>query len=289
MVIKLDLASITDASNIPTGTIADLFEEQDGKPVFVGIPGMKTQADLDALQGVVTKERTAARTATATLAKWTALGESPEAVQALLDEVGTLKAQLEAGGEKDPKRFEEAVAKAVAAKLAPVQRELDTTKTTLAERDKTIGDYKAADATRKIHAQFIDACKQKDLNVVADVYTGAMADGLLFAERVFELSEDGRAVVRDGVEGLTVGTTPVDVLRDFRAKKMRSNWFPQDNGTGSDDTKGGGGGVGKNPWKHDTWDVTAQMKFIKEHGRDVAEKWAKAAGTTLTGGKPEKK
>lgn len=44
--------------------------------------------------------------------------------------------------------------------------------------------------------------------------------------------------------------------------------------------------VTDNPWDADNWNLTAQGKFIQDHGMVLARAFAKIAGTTVGGLKP---
>lgn len=44
--------------------------------------------------------------------------------------------------------------------------------------------------------------------------------------------------------------------------------------------------VADNPWEPDNWNLTEQGKFLSQHGRALADVFAKIAGTVIGGVKP---
>ena len=45
----------------------------------------------------------------------------------------------------------------------------------------------------------------------------------------------------------------------------------------------------RNPWDDRFWNISQQGFFLREFGRDLAEQWAKAAGTYVGGPRPKQK
>lgn len=273
--MKLKLTYATK-EEIPAGYEA-LFTESGGQWLLTGVEGMKTQADIDAVQTGLTKERTEHKATKDKLAAFR--DHDPDKLAEDLAELDDLRGLKEAGalGGKDAEnKIAEAVERGVARKLAPVQRQLDKALADLAtvtkERDGLTGQIKGRTIADHVRAA---ATEMK-------VLPEALEDALLYAERMFEIDDSGKVVAKDGV-GLTPGIDPKTWLSDMQEK--RPHWWPNSQGGGA---KGGNGsaGMAKNPWSKDHWSVTEQGKYFNQHGQAKSEKMAEAAGTTFGGGRP---
>ena len=171
-----------------------LYTERNGKFEITSIEGMKTQGDVDRLQTALTKERNdhkAVKDKFAPLANF-----DVTEVLGKLDRFGELEEA--ARGKLDDAKIEEMVGKRIGSKLGPVERERDTYKTQLAEATAKLGEY----AVRETQRTIFD--KVREAATTAKILPEALEDALLLAERVFEVTEDGRVVTKDNV-GVTPG------------------------------------------------------------------------------------
>jgi hypothetical protein len=256
----MELELIYDAkSDIPTGYEA-LYTERDGKFHLSGVKGLKTQKDVDNVSGALTNERNAHKATKTKLDAFEKIGKTPEELQADLDRIPALEA---AGDGKDPKKFEEAVARAAEAKVAPVQRKLDETTQQLTAATSQVNELQGK--TGKIKDTV------RSLLVAEKVVDTAHEDVLMYAERLFDVMDDGSIVPKEN-SGLSAGLSPKDWLTD--QKKARPHWWPMSQGGGSNGPGGPGGG--KNPWGKDGWNLTEQGKYVREHGEEKARQMAGA-------------
>lgn len=258
------------ADDIPVG-FEGLYSEKDGKHVLTRVKGIKTQADVDRLQQALTKERTDHKNAKQQLSVLTAHGTVDE-ILANLDRIPELEAKQ---GKGDPADLE----KLLNAKTAPLTRQLNELQTKLAEKDKEIDGYKG----KETKATVADAVRKaaKTLKVRDD----AIEDAIMYGERVLTIDESGNVVTKEGV-GVTPFLGAEDWLRDMLP--TRTHWLQESVGGGSEGGKGGYSGV-NDPYSHDGWSLTEQMKIFKE-SPDKARKMAARHGVDpLNPQKPEKK
>ena len=103
---------------------------------------------------------------------------------------------------------------------------------------------------------------------------------------MFEISDDGNVVTRDGV-GVAPGLDADAWLGELQERKP--HWWPASQGGGARGTGGGGGFQGKNPWTAEGWNMTEQGKLLRDKGKEYADRMAAAAGTTVGGSKPKEK
>lgn len=254
--------------------VAAEYVERDGK-FHIQVEGMKTQADVDRLSASVTAARNEAKTVKDRLAL---LGDRKvEDVVAQLDRIPELEAA--ASGKLDETKLNELVEGRLKTRVAPLERELTTVKTQLAEKDKVIEQFSGKEKTRTIHDQIRVAAKESGL------LEEAIEDALLLGDRVFDLTEDGRTVVKEG-SGYSAGLAPKDWLIDIQTK--RPHWWGPSGGGGAGGNRGGAGSGMVNPWSADNWNMTEQGK-IYNADPTRAEQLAKAAGTTIGGSRPAKK
>lgn len=254
--------------------VAKEYVERDGK-FHIQVEGMKTQADIDR----VTSSLNAARTEATTLKSRLALlgDRKVEDVVTLLDRIPELEAAAE--GKLDETKINDIVEVRLRTKTAPLERELGTLKTELAEKNSLIDQLQGKEKTRTLHEQIRAAARE------AKVLDPAMEDALLLGERVFELDDSGNAVVKEG-SGFTAGLQPKDWFSDLQTK--RPHWWGESVGGGAGGNRGGGGGPDGNPWTAEHWNMTEQGKILTSN-RARAEQLAKAAGTTIGGQKPPAK
>ena len=258
-------------ADIPTGMEA-LFEERDGKFVFVGLEGLKTDEDVQRVQTALDKERKDHNELKKTAKKFE--GIDPDAVHAMTEELEALKAESDKDKPADQK-IDQLVEARVKRRLGPIERERDTLKATVAElTDKVQGQDKTIKGT-KIASAIRDAAAE--LKVVPH----AIEDVILLGERTLVVGDDGKIVTGDGAP--TPGIDAKLWLKDMQ--KARPHWWPVSEGGGAGGDRGGGKGDA-NPWKSDQWNLTAQGSFIREKGMAAAETAAAAAGTKVGGPKP---
>lgn len=206
------------------------------------------------------------------LAIWKPLieGKKPEEILAILDRVPELEAL--AAGRVDDAKIQTMVESRVGAKLAPVQRELSTLKTTLAERDVAIAAYQTKERTRAVHDSVRAA-----IGASKGFQASATEDALLLAERMFEVNDEGKVVTKDGV-GVTPGMDAVVWLSDLQTK--RAHWWGPTEGGGAGGSGNRGGQGSENPWRADQWNMTKQATIAKENPTR-AEQLAAAAGSKV--------
>ena len=267
-----------DNSEIPE-QFRELYTERDGKFELTGITGIKTQADVDRVNEGLRKER---EDHTATKDKLKAFeGVDLEQHEKDQTELVELRALRDAGAGEgfDEDKFNAAVdslaASRTATAVAPLKRELDQIST---ERDALLGEnteFKTKETNRTI----TDAVRQAATGL--KVIDTAMDDVLMLAERVFDVSEDGRVVTKDGV-GVTPGIEADIWFTEMQDK--RPHWWPAATGGGANGGSNGGG-FASNPFSAQHWNMTKQGEAIKED-RSKAERMAAAAGTSVGGPKP---
>lgn len=273
----MTLKAIHDSlAEIPEG-YRPLYTEKNGKFELTGIDGVKTQADIDRLQASLTKERNEHKATRDKLAPWGEL--NPEEVQAKLDLIPELEAA--AKGKLDDAKIEEIVQRrlegTLKSKIAPVERENKTLKQLLAEKEQMVSTLTGRERQRAIH----DSVRKSLIS--RKVINEAHEDALLLADRIFEVTDEGKVVTRDNV-GVTPGLEPDAWLAEIQDK--RPHWFPGTSGGGAGGNRGGGSGSA-NPWSADGWNMTAQGAYLRQYGRERAEQMAKAAGTTVGGPRPQ--
>lgn len=249
----------------------ELYVERNGKYEISGIEGIKTQADVDRLQTALTKERNdhkGVKDKFAPLANF-----DVTEVLSKLDRYGELEEA--AKGKLDDTKIDEIVGKRITSKLAPVERERDTFKGQLAEALNKITEYQTKETQRTI------SDKVREAAVSSKLLPEAFEDALLLAERVFEVSEDGRVVTKDNV-GITPGIDATVWLTEMQTK--RPHWWGPSVGGGA---RGNGipQGGGVNPWSAEGWNLTEQGKVLTSN-RGRAEQLAKSAGTSIGGPRP---
>lgn len=254
--------------------VAKEYVEKDGK-FHIQVEGMKTQADFDNLQ----KSLNAARTGENALKQRLGLlGDIKiEDAVAQLARIPELEAAAE--GKLDDDKINGIVEGRIKQKLAPVERERDQLREQLGQKDQTISQFEQRERDRTIRKHIRTAAKESGMR------EEAVEDALLLGERTFELLEDGSVVVKEGTS-FNQGLGPKDWLSDLQSK--RPHWWPESEGGGAGGNRGNGGTFAKNPFSAEHWNLTEQGKIVNSD-RPRAEQLAKAAGTTIGGGKPAPK
>jgi hypothetical protein len=241
------LVAVVDTLEDVPEAVRGYYVERDGK-FALQVQGMKTQADVDAVLTLLNKEKGLHKTLQDRVKL---LGDRRiEDIPAMLDRIPELEAHQTTG--TDEERVNRLVEARINARLGPVQRDLDAARNQLTERDQQIEQFQAADA-------------------------------ILLADRVFEVTEDGRVVTKDNV-GVTPGIEPAAWLTDIQAK--RPHWWGPSTGGGAGGQRGGGVDTTGNPFTHDNWNMTEQGKLVRSDPAK-ADQLAKLAGTTVGGPRPE--
>ena len=156
----------------------------------------------------------------------------------------------------DDGKIDEIVAVRIKNKLAPLERERDELKGKVTAYENEVTELKGKETTRKIKGALSKAA------LAAKVINEAIGDVEDLGARLFEVTEDGQVVSRDGV-GVTPGITPEMWLQDIQDKKPY--WFPGNIGGGAGGSRGGQGAGGKNPWSYEGWNLTEQGKILREN------------------------
>lgn len=272
-----ELKAIHDKQDEIPEDYRELYTEKNGKWELTGIKGIRTQADIDRVQGALTKEKAEHKTTKGKLMVWGDM--DPEETKKSLDRIPELEAA--AGDKLDESKIDELANKradrVLKTKLAPVERKLTAAEK---ERDelKVERDTLSAKATqRAIHDDMRKAGKAAKIRPEAE-------DDLLLHDRLFEVTDDGKVLTKDNV-GVTPGLDPDAWLSEIQERKQ--HWWPGTVGSGAPGS-GGPGGIGakKNPWSHQHWNVTEQGRFFTKNGKEKCEKMAEAAGTTFGGSRP---
>jgi len=250
-----------------------LYEERGGKHMLTRITGITTQADLTRVNRALEAEKTEKARYKS---QWDGFfgDKKPDDVKAQLDRIPELETIAAAKNINDDKLNELADNRA-RSKIAPLERDNQTLKSQLAERDDIIQRFMAQEETRTIHDSIRSVASK------ASVIDTAMEDVLMLAERCFELNDQDEVVTKD-LPGQTPGLRPDVWLTEMKAK--RPHWWPASKGGGAGGGFGGQGG-GDNPWSHSGWNLTKQGQIVRESG-EKANQLATQAGTKVGGQRP---
>lgn len=253
----------------------DLYSERNGQYELTGIEGVKTEADVDRVRVGASKEREAHSETKAKLKVYTdAFGDRPvEEITADLDRIPELEA-TGGTGEVDQTKIDALVDARVRKEIAPLEREnkkLTEQNTELTTENTTL---KTKETSRTIREGLRTAATDAKMQASA-------VDDLLMYETLFELDDEGKPIMKDGV-GYTPGIPPEAWIGDMKDK--RPHWWGPSAGGGA----GGGNGMGsggENPWSHKHWNLTKQGEMINAD-RGKAEAMAKSAGSSIGGRRP---
>ncbi len=249
-------------------------EQSDGSFLLTGVEGIKTQGDIDKVTTALVKERADHK---ALKEKFSLLGDhDPVDLLSQLDRIKELEAA--AAGKIDEAKINEIVEGRLRTKLGPLERELKQAKDQLEAERGVSGELKAKDRKRTIHD------KVREAAVAAKIIPEAYDDALMYADAMFDITDDGRVVTRDQV-GVTPGIDPQVWLSEMQQKKR--HWWPASQSGNSTGSSSFGGG-GDNPWSADGWNLTKQGEVISQD-RNKADQMARSAGTTVGGPRPTRK
>lgn len=247
-------------------TFRDLYEERGGQFHIAKIEGIKTDADVARVQRALDSEK---KTHGDLRTAWGQFfGEKkPEDIRTQLDRIPELET-IAASKNINQEKLDELAEGRVRVKVAPIERQNQQLTQQLTEAQKLIEQFQAKDRNRTIaDGVRSEAAKLK-------VVDSALEDVMMYAERVFDVAEDGTLTTKDGIQGLTPGLSPNVWLTEMQQKKP--HWWPVSKGGGAG---GGVGGIaaGDNPWSHQGWNLTKQGQELTANPAR-AEQLAKAAG-----------
>lgn len=254
-----------------------LYTQVGDKFEITGIEDVTALTSVKALKTENGARRIAEKKAKDALAAYAVLGErKPEEILAILDRVPELEAAAE--GKLDEAKINSIVEGRIKTKLGPVERERDQFKLQLAQKDETINGYVAKERTRTIHDAVREAVgKQQGFQATA------IEDALMHAERMFEVTDDGKVITKQDI-GVTPGIDAVVWLSEMQQK--RPHWWGATGGGGS---RGNNGNAptpsGNNPFTREHWNMSEQAALMRTN-RARADQMAKSAGTVIGGGMP---
>ncbi len=245
----------------------ELYTERDGNFELTGIQGVKSEADVRRLQLSLEKERGDHKSTRDKAKVWGEMDH--EEVMGRLDRIPELEAA--AADKIDEAKLEEMAESRALTRLKPLERTNLTLTEQVAAKDALILEFQTKEENRVISDSLRKAGTELKMLDSDDAVT--------FGRAAFRINEAGEVVTEDGL-------TPEQFLIDLQVRKSHL-WAPS---VGGGATGGGGGSsFGKNPFSNDHWNVTAQGAIVNEHGLERARAMAKAAGTTVGGGRPKVK
>lgn len=266
--------------DIPEG-YTDLYTDRDGEWHFTGVTGIKTQADIDRMQVGLSKEREEHKTTKEKLRVWEGLERSEiDCKLARLEELEVASKDSIPKAEMD-KKLDELAEVRTKNRMLPVERERDALRKKLDEAEQTISQLTAEKNRRIVHD------KVREAAVAAKVQPEVMSDVLLLSDNVFELGEDGELLTKENAYGVDAGLSP-DTFFQMQQER-RPYWWPPSTGGGSKGTGKNGTNGAANPWAGDTWNLTEQGRYVKEHGMEKAQAMAKLVGAEVGGARPATK
>lgn len=264
--------SYDDMNAVPEA-FRGLYTEKGGKAVLTHINGMKTQADVSAVQEGLRKERED-HTATKELLK-PFKGLDATETRATLARIAEL--ETAAGGKLDDEAINKIVEARIAQKTAPLQLQIEELTTANGELTTTNGELTGTIQTRDRNSAI------RKVAAEMKVHSTAMPDIELVAGSFLELDEhSGQYVVKQDAKGVTVGADIKQFMKEMQ--QQRPHWWPASEGGGAQgDLKGINGG--NNPFKGDTWNSTQQGQMFRSDPT-LAKSMAEAAGTSIGGPRP---
>ena len=275
----MELAESYDTLTAVPAEHAALYIEKDGKAVLQ-LAGIKTQADFD---NYATALRARLADAAGDLKAVKNQGMSRDEITALIKDVATAVRAPNGDDRNGGKGGDDGQ---LADRVHELERELASTQEQLTTA-QTEGENAKKTATSTTIRNALATAAAK-----AGVRPAAVPGFVQLVEANFELASSGQVVTK--LEGVTVpGVTPNTAPEPFMAAIQRasdfSHFWPDSKGSGASGGGGGGGGKGgaDNPFTNEGWNMTLQGNLIRSD-RPEAERLAKAAGTSIGGGKPPK-
>lgn len=260
------------AEEVPAA-LKEYYEEKGGK-FQLKVEGVKTDADVKAVQDSLTAERNAhtktktdLTTAKTTLASFEGLDAAD--VHTKLGELETLK--VTAGDKPDAAKTEAEIKRRVEVAVNQatnrLTRELDGAKSKLGEAEKKVGEFETTNKQRTMD----DALR--GVATEAKMEPTAVGDFLNLARADLVLGDDGKVTTKDGLD-----------LKTYVSDQQKARPFLWASAKGAGANGSGSGDAGKNPFKKGTPDfnLTAQSHLVQTN-RPEAERLAAAAGVTIAG------
>lgn len=195
-----------------------LYAEKDGKFVLTGVNGMKTQTDVDNVQNALRKERELKKSLESKLNAYD--GIESEGLRDQLSELARLRTT---NGKVDDSRIEEIVAERIKLDQAAYETKLSKKDQALNEALEQVKNLVNEKNVSKIEKQLRDASAGK-------VNESAISD-VLFRSTLFEVTESGKVVTKDGLSGVTPGQEPKDWLEE--SLKVNTHWQKTSGGVGA--------------------------------------------------------
>lgn len=270
--------SYENATDVPSEHAA-LYIEKDGKHVLQ-LTGIKTQTDFD---NYATALRARLADAAGDLKSVKNNGMTRDEIMSAIKDAATAMANGDGRkpgdkGQDDP---------TLTARVHDLERELASTqeKLTTSEDAEKGARKKATDTT--IRNALAGAATK------AGVLPHAVAGLVELIAAHFETSQAGAIVTKlegQAVQGVTPNTAPDPFMAAIQRSADFSHFWPASAGGGANNGGGGGGGGGTggdNPFSRDGWNLTQQGTLVRTD-RPEADRLAKAAGTTVGGGRPRK-
>ena len=209
-------ASYDSKDQVPE-KFAELYTEKDGKFVLSGIEGVKTQADVDNVQEALRKERELKKAAEAKLTAFD--GIEADGLREQLDELARLRTT---GGKIDDSKIEDIVSERLKLDKAKYEREKEQLLNELNSHQEKVKSLVNEKNKSLIERKLREASNGK-------VNDTAMND-VLFRTSIFEVSEEGDVVTREGV-GVTPGIKPEQWLDE--TLKTNTHWQKTTQGVGA--------------------------------------------------------
>jgi hypothetical protein len=254
-------------SEVPE-TFRSLYSEKDGKAVLSRVVGLKTQEDVNRIQGALEKERNDHRTIKSSLSR---LGDrSIDDVLTLLDSIPALEAAA-----KGSENIDERLAGRLQQETAPLTRKINEYETTVGSLKEQLQTLQ----TREVHRDIGDTVAKYALS--SKVLPEAVEDVQFIARGIFEKNEDGQIVAKANIPGVTAGISPEVWLTELQRSKPF--YWPSSNLPTF--RKGSNGSNVGNPWSKESWNMTEQGRMVREN-RTKAEQMAAQAGSSIGAGKP---
>lgn len=257
-----------DAETDVPAEFKSLYVEQGGKFVLAGVEGVKPVSEFERVNEALRKERNDHKTTKERFSVWGDL--NADEVLAKLDRVAEL--EQAAGGKLDEEAINKIVEVRMQTRIGPVERAKKKAEEDLARALEQINSLSGERRMTRIRDEVTKAA------LAHKVLDTAIEDVQLLAERMFDLDEQGRVIVKE------TGLSPADWLSDLKTK--RPHWWPGSRGGAS-----GGSGMtdvgGSNPWTKEGWNMTKQAQVIQAKGEDYAARLAEAAGTKLGALRPK--
>lgn len=270
--------SYDNATDIPSEHTA-LYIEKDGKHVLQ-LNGIKTQSDFD---NYATALRARLADAAGDLKSVKTQGMTRDEITAAIKDAATALAN---GDGRKPKGDDKSGDPELTLRVHDLERELASTKEKLVSAETASDDAKKHATNTTIRNALSGAATK------AGVLPGAVSGLVQLIASNFEQSQSGDIVTKlEGVsvQGVTPNTAPEPFMVAIQRSADFSHFWPTSAGGGANNQggKGGGGNASDNPFSKDGWNLTTQSTLVRSD-RAEADRLAKAAGTTVGGGRPSK-